>query len=177
PVIVYLGVLAEYQGITHLLLAAQLLIERGINAHFLIMGFPGESRYRRMAVELGLGDHATFTGAIRYEESPRYLALGDIALSPKLSQTEGNGKLLNYIAMGLPTVAFDTPVNREILGDLGVYAPYGDWTALATEIAGVLNDPVGAGERGSALRAKAVAEHNWETSAERLIDVYGRLTG
>jgi len=177
PVVAYLGLLAEYQGITHLLRAAQSLVQRGVDAHFLVMGFPGEARYRRMAEGLGLAGRVTFTGAVRYEDAPTYLALGDVAVSPKLSQTEGNGKLLNYIAMGLPTVAFDTPVNREILNDLGVYAPFGDWSALATEIEGVLNDPAAARERGRALRAKAVSEHNWETSAERLIQVYRRLAG
>ena len=83
--------------------------------------------------------------------------------------------LNNYVAMGLPTVAFDTPVNREILGDLGVYAPIGDWTALATELEGVLRDPAAGRERGHALRAKAVAEHNWEESVESLLDVYRRV--
>jgi glycosyltransferase involved in cell wall biosynthesis len=175
PVVVYLGLLAEYQGITHLLRAAQLLVQRGVDAHFLIMGFPGEARYRQMAESLGLAEHATFTGAITYDDTPTYLSLGDVAVSPKLSQTEGNGKLLNYIAMGLPTVAFDTPVNREILGDLGVYAPYGDWTALASELEGVLRDPRAAEERGRALRASAVADHNWADSVESLVDVYRRL--
>lgn len=175
PVIVYLGLLAEYQGITHLLRAAQSLVQRGVDAHFLVMGFPGEARYRKMAESLGLAGHMTFTGPIPYEDAARYLALGDVAVSPKLSQTEGNGKLLNYIAMGLPTVAFDTPVNREILGDLGVYAPYGDWTALATELEGVLRDPTAGEERGRALRAKAVADHNWEDSVEPLLDVYRRV--
>jgi len=177
PVIVYLGLLAEYQGSTHLLRAAKLLDERGIDAHFLIMGFPGEHRYRALAEALGLGDRVTFTGAIPYELAPVHLALGDIAVSPKLSETEGNGKLLNYIAMGLPTVAFDTAVSREILGDLGVYAPRGDWTALALEIEGLIRDPAAAAERGLALRAQAVAEHSWESSVESLLDVYSRLLG
>ena len=79
------------------------------------------------------------------------------------------------VALGLPTVAFDTPVNREILGDLGVYAPYGDWTALALEIEGVISDPLAADQRGHTLRARAVAEHNWESSVEQLLDVYARL--
>ena len=123
PVIVYLGLLAEYQGITHLLRAAGLLKERGVDAHFLIMGFPGENRYRSLAAELDLGDRVTFTGAIPYELAPTYLALGDIAVSPKLSETEGNGKLLNYIAMGLPTVTFETAVEPGDPGRPGGLCP------------------------------------------------------
>ena len=38
-VVVYLGLLAEYQGITHLLRAAQLLVGRGLDVHFLVMEF------------------------------------------------------------------------------------------------------------------------------------------
>ena len=79
--------------------------------------------------------------------------------------------------MGLPTVAFNTAVSREILGDLGVYAPSGDWTALALEIEALIRDPSAAAERGRTLRAHAVAEHNWEASVEPLLDVYGRLLG
>jgi len=175
PIVVYLGLLAEYQGITHLLRAAQALIEKGVEAHFLIMGFPGEDRYREVATRLGLNEHVTFTGAVDYEKAPSYLALGDVAVSPKLSETEGNGKLLNYIAMGLPTVAFDTAVSREILGDLGIYAPRGDWTALATEIGGLLRDPEAAQQLGRALRSQAVAHHSWVQSVHALLDVYERV--
>ena len=49
---VYLGLLAEYQGISHLLRAIQVLSERDVKAHFLIMGFPGEARYRILAEQL-----------------------------------------------------------------------------------------------------------------------------
>jgi len=177
PVVVYLGLLAEYQGITHLLRAAQLVAEQGVAAHFLIMGFPGEDRYRALAARLGIAASTTFTGAIPYERAAEYLALGDVAVAPKLSDTEGNGKLLNYIAMGLPTVAFDTSVSREILGDLGIYAPCGDWSALAARLIATLQNPRDAEERGKALRCKAVAEHSWRQAVEPLLEVYSRLLG
>jgi glycosyltransferase involved in cell wall biosynthesis len=172
---VYLGLLAEYQGITHLLRAAQALRERNVEAHFLIMGFPGEDRYRLLADRLGLTEWVTFTGAIRYEEAADYLSLGTVAVAPKLSLTEGNGKLLNYIAMGLPTVAYDSPVTREILGDLGIYAPRGDWTALSIEMEAALRDPVGLAERGRALRARAVCQHTWQKAICPLVEVYASL--
>jgi glycosyltransferase involved in cell wall biosynthesis len=177
PVVLYLGLLAEYQGITHLLRAAQALVQAGSEAHFLVMGFPGEDRYRKLAAQLGIGDRVTFTGAIPYEQAPAYLALGTLAVSPKLSLTEGNGKLLNYIAMGLATVAYDTPVSREILGSLGIYAPCGDWRALARELDRALRDPIGLEQRGRALRLKALASHTWQRSVGPLLDVYARLLG
>jgi glycosyltransferase involved in cell wall biosynthesis len=175
-VVVYLGLLAEYQGITHLLRAAETLVKQRDDVHFLIMGHPGEERYRRLARRLGIEPWVTFTGAIPYERAADYLALGDVAVSPKLSLTEGNGKLLNYIAMALPTVAYDNHVSRDILGDAGIYAPAGDWSAFAIELAGALEDYEAARARGKALRHKAMAEHHWAQSGQTLFWVYQQLT-
>ena len=139
-VVGYLGLLAGYQGIPELLVAARKVVNDFPGCHFLIMGFPGEDTYRRRAAELGLQGHVTFPGRVPYEMAPRMLALADIAVSPKRSQTEGNGKLLNYMAAGLPTVAFDSPVAREFLGVEGsLVAP--DAEALAQALLHLLRDP------------------------------------
>jgi len=172
--VVYLGLLAEYQGITHLLRAIETLADRHVDAHYVIMGFPGEERYRILARRLGIDAYVTFTGAVPYEQAGAYLALGDLAVSPKLSLTEGNGKLVNYMAMGLPIVVYDSPVSRETLGELGIYAPSGDWSALAVEIERALSDPGALVEQGRALRARAIALFGWERSAARLAEVYER---
>ena len=83
---------------------------------------------------MGIDDFVTFTGRVPYEQAPVYLALGDVAVAPKLSFTEGSGKLLNYMAVALPTVAFDTPVAREYLGPDGLFAAPGDVESLAQHL-------------------------------------------
>lgn len=173
-VVVYLGLLAEYQGSSHLLQAATHLLRQMPFSHFLIMGFPGQLRYQVMAESLGIADHVTFTGRIPYEEAPIHLALGDIAISPKLSETEGNGKLLNYMAVGLPTITFNTPVSREILGDLGVYAETGNAVALAEAINATLTRP----DRdilSRKLRSRAEEQFNWAEAGRTLVQLYQRL--
>ena len=60
------------------------------------------------------------------------------------------------MACGLATVVFDTPVNREILGELGVYARLGDarpWPRASSSSSGA----GGARRAREALRARAVA--------------------
>ncbi len=171
--VVYLGLLADYQGTPHLLRAARILKQCHANVHFLIMGFPGVAHYRRMAQELGVADRVTFTGKVRYEEAPAHLALGEIAIAPKLSATEGAGKILNYMAMSLPTVTFDTPVSREYLGMLGVYAKRtGDPVSLADAILSLAQSPEWRRELGEKLRRRAARHFSWERAGRHLLNIY-----
>lgn len=176
PVVVYLGLLADYQGVPQLLQAARLLKERGVPAHFLVMGFPGVENYRRLAEEMGIAERVVFTGKVLYEEAPARLALGDIAVAPKLSATEGSGKILNYMAMALPVVAFDTPVSREYLGSLGVYAtPPGDAVALADGIQELARAPELRRHLGHQLRLRAARHFSWERAGRQLETIYREL--
>lgn len=173
PVVAYLGLLADYQGTPALIRTAQILRDRGVDAHFLIMGFPAVSHYRHMAQELGVGDRTTFTGKVPYERAPAHLAMGDVAVAPKLSATEGAGKILNYMAMELPTVAFDNPVSREYLGALGAYAkPSGDPVALADAIAGLLDNPERCTDLGPKLRERAGRHFSWDRAGRQLLEIY-----
>ena len=176
-VIVYLGLLAEYQGTGHLLQAAQLLCSRRQDVHLLIGGYPHVEHYQRLARELGIAEHVTFTGRVRYEDAPRFLQLGDIAVSPKLSKTEGAGKLLNYMAAALPTVSYDTRVSREYLERYGVYAPLGDIGALAQCLEGLLDDAPRRAALGMALRRRVEERFSWERIGEIIRGVYATLVG
>lgn len=171
-VVGFLGLLAEYQGVGQLIYAARRVLERRPKTHFLIMGYPGLERYRRQAYDLQILDNVTFTGRVPYEAAPLHLALADVAVSAKLSVSEANGKLLNYMAMGLPTIAYDTPVAREILDHLGVYAPPGDIAGLAAAMEGLLDDPVRRAALRTALRTRAQREFSWDAAGARLVGLY-----
>jgi glycosyltransferase involved in cell wall biosynthesis len=171
PIVGYLGLLNSYQGVDLLLEAAALLKGQGAKLHFLIMGFP-EGKYREQAEALGLSGMVTFTGRVPYDEAPLYLSAGDLAVSPKISLTEANGKLFNYIACGLATVVFDTPVNREILGDAALYAKFGDAAELAGAIGRLAGDRELREELGRKGRERAVAEHSWEARGRELAQIY-----
>jgi glycosyltransferase involved in cell wall biosynthesis len=152
-VVIYLGLLAHYQGTTHIVRAAQKVIVTRPDTHFLIMGYPGYNEYHDLAQQLGVSDHMTFAGRVPYEHAAHFLRVGDIALAPKLSLTEAAGKILNYMACALPTVAFDTPQAHEYMAQFGVYADRGDVTSLAERISELLQDPERAYLLGQALRA------------------------
>lgn len=174
-VIVFLGVLTPYQGVDHLLQAMKEVVRAVPQAHLLLMGYPNVDHYRAMVNTLGLGEHVTLPGRIDYAEAPRWLCLGRVAVSPKLSATEANGKLVNYMAAGLPVVVYDSPVARELLGEGGCYVPVGDVGGLARALADLLGDETEAQRLGKALRARAERCFAWPVLARRLLEVYQGL--
>jgi glycosyltransferase involved in cell wall biosynthesis len=174
-VIGYLGLLAPYQGSELLLEAARHVVHRRPDAFFLIMGFPGDEAYREMARQLGLERHTSFPGRIPYLDAHRYLAATDIAVAPKMSLTEGNGKIYNYMAMGLPVVAFDAPANREILGDCGIFACFGCAQDLARKLIWLIDNPSDASACARRLRARSVGELSWDRRVHELLAVYRRV--
>ena len=173
--VVYLGLLAHYQGTDLLIEAASRVVQARPEAHFLIMGFPGVDQYRAQAEAAGLADRVTFTGPVPYQEAPAHLDLGAVAVAPKLSATEGSGKILNYMAMGLPVVAFDTPVSREYLQDLGAYADPGNADDLAARIVELLADDGRRTALGQGLRQRAADAFSWDHAGQRILQVYERV--
>lgn len=174
PLVVYLGLLAPYQGIDLLLQSIATPPLAHHPAQFLVMGFPAEEAYRRKAQRLGLGDRVVFTGPVPYFQAPRYLALGDLAVAPKLSRSEGSGKLLPYMSMGLPVVATDTPVHREYLGEDGILVP-AEPPALAAAIVAALDRRAELAVAGARLRARVQADYTWDRAAAVLDAVFRRL--
>jgi glycosyltransferase involved in cell wall biosynthesis len=176
PVVAFLGLLARHQGIANLIEAAAIIKQQGRAVKWLVMGYPGVAEWRNAALQAGLGDALVFTGRVPYHLAPRMLAMGDIAIAPKLSLTEGSGKLLNYMAMGLPTVAFDTPAQREYLGHLGVYARMGDSQALAQQVLHLLDNPARCQTLAEKLRLRVRQHFGWDHGAMLMEGVYKQLT-
>lgn len=174
-IVAYLGLLTDYQGIPHLLHAAKMLKESGRSAHFLIMGFPNVSYYRKLAEHLHIDDCVTLPGKIPYNEAPYWLSIGDIAVSAKVSSTEGSGKLLNYMAMALPIVAYDTPVHREYLADTGIYVPPNDVVGFAGAIGDLAEDVAKREEMGRRAYRRVAETFTWSKAAEKINRLYETL--
>jgi glycosyltransferase involved in cell wall biosynthesis len=172
--VVYLGLFNRYQGIDLLLDAIAIVKAEAPDVHFLLMGFPDEE-YQRKAEAMCIDDVTTFTGRVQYDRAPFFLSAGDLAVSPKLARTEANGKLFNYMACGLPTVVFDNEINREILGDDGIYVTHGDTASFAKTILSTLNDRENLTSRSSKVRESAIRMHSWSARSLQLETVYQRL--
>lgn len=77
-----------------------------------------------------------------------------------------NPALVQAMACGSPTVARDTPYNREVLANLGVFtAPESE--SIAESITSLMMSPEQRTELGSAASERARAFYNWELVCDR----------
>jgi glycosyltransferase involved in cell wall biosynthesis len=173
-IVVYLGLLTEYQGVDLLLKAVKSIVEKRDDLHFLIIGYPNVEHYKKISEDLNISQYITFTGRVSYWEIYNYLALATIAVSPKILDLggEANIKLYNYIAAGLPSVVFDYLVNREILGDLGIYARPGDPISLENCMIKLVDDDELRGDLVEKLKAINIEKYSWRNSINKLQEAY-----
>ena len=71
----------------------------------------------KRARELGISDHVTITGVMPRDQVPEALAAFDVALQPAVVDYASPLKLFEYLALGLPIIAPDSPNIREVLDD------------------------------------------------------------
>ena len=173
-VIGYIGLLTEQQGIDRLLRAAAIVLRTHPQCHFLIMGYPDEGP-RSLARDLNIMQRTSFTGRLDYALAPDHLALVDLAVAPKLSETEGNAKLYNYMSMALPVVSMDNEGNREVLGADGYYVQNESPLAFAEGILEALYARHEWDARGRRLRSRIEDHLNWDAVAAKLTGAYKRV--
>ena len=81
----------------------------------------------------------TFTGGISEQRKNELLAQSRIGVS--LSYEEGWGlSVTEFLAAGLPVVAYELPVFRHIFPGQLVPVPPGDWQGLAREVTALLGN-------------------------------------
>lgn len=176
PVVIYTGALLEAKGLNDLCQLILAAVRDHLDCHFLVVGYPVESLGRFLAAE-GISDHCTLTGRVPYEELPSYLALAQVAIEPKAADSgEASGKLLNYMASGLPVVCYDTPNNKEMLADGGYLAereqgPRGLLNCLKQALA----SPREARRRGAIAKTRVEKEFSWDVAARCLDDIYQKV--
>jgi glycosyltransferase involved in cell wall biosynthesis len=147
----------------------------GTNIFFLIIGFPKVEYYKQMAKELGVADIVKFTGRISYFDINKYLNIADIGITAKLSKTEANIKVLDYMAAGLPVVLFDSKINKDLMREHGIYCKYGDVKDLALKIDKLSKKQKLIEDLKPKVRRHVVDEFSWNKEAEKIENIYKKI--
>jgi glycosyltransferase involved in cell wall biosynthesis len=87
----------------------------------------------RLVRELGLGETIVELGAIAYRQLHHLYARADIYVTPAYTETFAH-PLVEAMACGLPIVASDLAVHREICGDAATYSPAFSSEGLAKSV-------------------------------------------
>lgn len=112
------------------------------------------------------------------EDVCELMAAADVFAFPSVS--EGiPGAVIEAMALGLPVVASDIPVLREVVDEdvTGVFARVRDPDAFADALEALLRDPYRARSLGTNGRQRFLDRFTVERSAERMSDLYDELVG
>ena len=121
----YMGSLFSFSGLLQVVADFSKLSEAS-DRLLIIGGGEIENELRKKVKELNLENRVIFTGVISYDELPEYLSISDALINPFESTLVTNlalpHKVLQYLAIGIPTISTKLSGLFESLGDsAGIY--------------------------------------------------------
>ena len=116
----------------------------------------------RAVRDRGLEPWVSFPGWVTRAELAEYLSTADIGLEPNVEGFVTPVKVMEYMAYGLPFVAFDVTETRRVAAGAAALVPPGDVTAFAHGIDDLLADPDHRAALGRAGRRAVEQSLAWE---------------
>jgi glycosyltransferase involved in cell wall biosynthesis len=175
----YLGVMGPQDGVDHALRALALLRSEREDWYAIYVG-DGDVRpqMRALAVELGLGAQTDFTGRIPDDQVQTILSTADLCLAPDprnpLNELSTMNKILEYMAVGKPIVAYDLKEARASAGDAALYAVPNSEQSFCKMIVSLLDDHEARARIGRLGRMRLERDLSWERSKQELLRAYDR---
>src|SRR3989442_6683798 len=178
--LLYISEYSDYKNLTTLLKGLLILRQKGEDGLRLVSSadpsqFPeveisSRETDRALAGHTLVASHITFTGTIPYEEVAGFYAESDIFVFPSLAESFGL-PLVEAMATGLPIVASDLSICREICGEAALYFNPLEPTDLAEKIV-LLKNQRGLRRRlGQYGRKRAETEFNWDDHVRRFVEI------
>jgi len=176
----YLGVMGKQDGVDLLVRAVAMLVSAGYDILLYLAG-DGESfaEIEALVGELGLRDHVLMPGFQTHQEFTPALLNADVCVAPDppspFNDISTMNKIVEYMALGRPCVAFGLPENRVTGADAAAYADGTTWQSLARAIRRLLDDEGECMRMGEQARERFERVLAWEHSAPALERAYERL--
>ena len=133
---------------------------------------PGDFRAEPAAAlvrELGLTEHVIELGAIPYRQLHHVYRACDLYVTPSYAETFAH-PVVEAMACGVPVVASDLPVHREVAGDAAVYFPRFSPEVLAQRVRELVQSPELA-QRMSRNGERRAGDFSWEAHVDQLLQV------
>jgi glycosyltransferase involved in cell wall biosynthesis len=182
--VAYIGVMGPQDGVDLAVRAAAHVVHDlgRQDISFTFMG-AGDSYDDIVALRdaLELRDYVELPGRVPDQTVVDVLSTADVGLSPDpknpLNDVSTMNKTLEYMAFGMPVVAFDLKETRVSAAGAAVYVPSGDVAGYAQAIVNLLDDDTRRDGMGRLGRLRIEEELGWPHQREAYIGVYNRLVG
>lgn len=170
-VIVSVGRLVHRKGQDTLVEALPTIVAKVPNAHLLFVGVGPHLDYiHKRAIQLGVLNHISFVGRVKYQELPEFICVGDVFAMPSRSrlaglEVEGLGIVyLEASACGLPVVGGKSGGAPDALleGETGFAVDGLKPLEVAEALTTLLEDPARARSMGARGREWIVQEWEWK---------------
>lgn len=173
-IVTYTGALIMNKGIGFFMEAIAKVLKERPETYFVIGGFPIED-VEKFIKDNGLEKSVRLINPLNYFDLPKILMASDIAVDPKDSTTrQASGKILQYMAAGLPVICFDRENNRNYLGDGGYFSKEINSEGIASGILYFLDnrDEI---HRKSKINIERAKNFSWDAPAEKLSNIYKEI--
>jgi glycosyltransferase involved in cell wall biosynthesis len=179
----YLGLMGIQDGVHHLIWALDHLRRDLGREDFrcLLIGSGEEKpRLEQFTRALGLDPYVHFTDFIPDPDYIPYLLAADICIDPDPSSEYNDRstmlKIMDYMTVAKPIVAFDLPETRRSAEGAAIYVRPNDELEFARALARLMDSPVQRREMGALGRRRVEGDLSWSFSAKSLLRAYTALT-
>lgn len=181
-ILIYIGVMGPQDGVDYLLRSLYHLVNDYNRKDFycVIVGY-GDSLedLKKLRIELKIEDYCRFTDEIPFADLIRYLSSADIGLDPNPSNPLNDHstwiKVMEYMALGKPIVAFDLKETHFSAQDAAIYVTPNDEKEYARAIMTLIDDPELRRKKGEYAKERVNNELAWEKVSVKLLDAYKYL--
>lgn len=179
PAVVYVGGIAEHRGIRQVLAALERPALECVRLE--LAGPMSPPDYGETLAQLPRWSAARYHGLLGRQGVAALIGSARVGLAlhhPVPNKTDAlPTKLFEYMSAGLPVIASDFPVLREIVNGAScglLVDPYKP-TEIGNAIQWMFEHPAEAAAMGARGAAAARSRYNWHDEARKLLDLYQRL--
>jgi glycosyltransferase involved in cell wall biosynthesis len=180
----YIGTIGPQDGVDYWLRAIrEMVFTLGRRDFLAIIIGSGDalSSVQALAKELQVEAHVLFTGRLSELESRKYLSAVNVCVQPDplspLNDKSTMNKLMEYMALGKPTVAFDLVETRFSAQDAALYVQPNDELEFAKRVCWLLDNPDECKKMGEIGRDRVANALAWEYSVPILLHAYSEGLG
>ncbi len=185
--IIYLGGMSRTRGLVEVIEALGLVVKEYPGWELCLVGScrPAtfEDELKTLAAERRIARHVTFIPWVPYEEKERLssqAAMGVITYLPYSNNTSClPNKLFDYMLVGLPVIASNFPLYREVVepNRCGLIVDPTKPQAIAKAMEYLIEHPQEARRMGENGRRAVLEQYNWEKESEKLLRIYDAVLG